>query len=205
MRTEDLRKLHLYQQLNRKRRIWNLRKIIARTKPLKVIIGAGPTTSPGWVHTDKELLDVTSPSDWQALFDLESIDALLAEHILEHLSDRECQIALAECYTYLKTGALFRVAVPDGYRRDPVYVAEASPPKDGHQVLFNVDSLTNVLERAGFTTTPLEYFDVQERFHCYPWNTEDGFIQRCAGYDRQKAFQRGKLYYTSIIVDARKN
>lgn len=125
--------------------------------------------------------------------------------MFEHLSDRECQIALAECYKYLKRGAVLRVAVPDGYRRDPVYVAEASPPKDGHRVLFNIHSLTKVLERAGFTTTPLEYFDVHERFHCHPWNTEDGFIQRCAGHDRQQAFQRGNLYYTSIIVDARKN
>ncbi|HET8782746.1 MAG TPA: methyltransferase domain-containing protein [Pyrinomonadaceae bacterium] len=157
------------------------------------------------MKTDKELLDVTSPGDWQALFDPESIDVLLSEHMLEHLSERECKIALAQCYKYLKPGALFRVAVPDGYRRDPAYVAEASPPKDGHQVLFNVHSLTNVLERAGFETTPLEYFDVHERFHCHPWNTEDGFIRRSAGNDRQEAFRYGDLFYTSIIVDARKN
>ncbi len=60
------------------------------------------------------------------------------------------------------------------------------------------------MERAGFTTTPLEYFDVQEQFHCHPWDTEDGMIQRGAGYDTQQAFQRGGLYYTSMIVDARK-
>lgn len=205
MSPEDLKKLPLYQQLSRKRRVWNLRRVIRRTKPLKVIIGAGQTQSAGWVHTDKELLDVTSPNDWRALFDPESIDVLLSEHMLEHLTDRQCEIALAECHKYLKPGALFRVAVPDGYRRDPAYVEEASPPKDGHQVLYNVHSLTNVLERAGFTTTPLEYFDVHERFHRHPWNTEDGFIQRSAAYDRQEAFQRGNLFYTSIIIDARKH
>lgn len=205
MQPQDLKKSPLYQQLIRKRRVWNLRRIISRTNPLKVIIGAGATEFPGWIQTDRDLLDVTSPQDWEALFDPESIDALLSEHMLEHLSDRECQIALGECYKYLKPGALFRVAVPDGFRRDPAYVAEASPPKDGHQVLFNIHSLTAVLEKAGFSTTPLEYFDAHERFHCRPWNIEDGLIQRSAGYDRQEAFQRGNLFYTSIIVDARKN
>lgn len=205
MQPEDLKKWLPYQRFNRKRRIWNLRRTISKTSPLKVIIGAGPTHFPGWIQTDKELLDVTSPQDWRALFDPESIDALLSEHMLEHLSNRECQIALAECYKHLKPGALFRVAVPDGYRRDPVYLEEASPPKDGHQVLFNIDSLTAVLQSAGFATTPLEYFDVHERFHRQPWDVADGLIQRSAAHDTQEAFRRGDLFYTSIIVDARKN
>ena len=205
MQPADLKKWPIYQHLSRKRRVWNLRRVITRTKPLKVIIGAGPTEFAGWLQTDKELLDVTSPNDWRALFDPESIDSLLSEHMLEHLSEHECQIALAECYKHLKPGALFRVAVPDGFRRDSAYVEEVSPPNDGHQVLFTIDSLTSVLERAGFSTTPLEYFDAQEQFHSRPWNAEDGYIQRSARYDTQKAFQRGNLFYTSIIVDARKN
>ena len=45
---------------------------------------------------------------------------------------------------------------------------------------------------------------MQREFHCYPWSEEDGFIGRSARYDRQERFKRGALYYTSLIVDARK-
>ena len=201
---QSLKQSGLFKELSRKRRIWNLRKQISITKPLRVILGAGPTDFPGWLQTDKEILDVTSPNDWRALFVPASIDSVLCEHLLEHLSEQEARVAVAECYRYLKPGGLFRVAVPDGYRRDPAYVAEASPPNEGHQFLYNVDTLSALLESAGFTTTPLEYFDAQEQFHALPWDEKDGLIQRCARFDTQQSFQRGDLFYTSVIIDARK-
>src|SRR5215213_5457782 len=199
-----LRQSSLYKHLSRKRRVWRLRKLVSNAQPLKVVLGAGPTAFPGWFQTDKEILDVTSPRDWRALFEPDAIDVLLSEHMLEHLSEEDARIALGECYRYLKPGGLFRVAVPDGYRRDAAYVAEASPPNDGHQVLYNVDTLTALLQSVGFTTTPLEYFDAQEQFHAAPWDENDGLIQRCARFDKQQKFQRGGLFYTSVIVDARK-
>jgi predicted SAM-dependent methyltransferase len=199
-----LKQSGLYKQLSRRRRVWNLRKQAVTAKPLKVMLGAGPVHLPGWLETDKELLDVTSPSDWSALFEPESIDSLLSEHMLEHLTEAEARIALTECYRYLKPRGLFRIAVPDGYRRDRRYVAEASPPNDGHQVLYNIDTLTALLQSAGFATTPLEYFDAQEQFHAVPWDEKEGLIRRSARFDTQQDFRRGNLFYTSVIVDARK-
>jgi predicted SAM-dependent methyltransferase len=111
---------------------------------------------------------------------------------------------LAQCYRYLRPGALMRIAVPDGYRRDPGYVAEVSPPKDGHEVLYNIESLTSLLEGVGFVVTPLEYFDSAEKFHACDWDESQGFIMRSVRFDTQKDFRRGELYYTSLIVDARK-
>jgi predicted SAM-dependent methyltransferase len=200
----SIRNSELYKQLSRKRRIWNLRKLASTTRPLKVVLGAGPTRFPGWFQTDKEILDVTLPADWRALFEPGSIDTLLSEHMLEHLSAADAATAINECYRYLKKGGLFRIAVPDGYRRDPDYVKEASPPNDGHQVLYNVDTLTTLLQSAGFATTPLEYFDAEEQFHAVPWDENEGLIQRSARFDTQKSFQRGDLFYTSVIIDARK-
>jgi predicted SAM-dependent methyltransferase len=201
---QSLRQSGLYKELSRRRRVWNLRRQVSAAKPLKVVLGAGSSHFPGWLQTDKELLDVTSPSDWRALFEPDSIDSLLSEHMLEHLSEEEARIALNECFRYLRRGGLFRIAVPDGYRRDPTYVAEASPPNDGHQVLYNIDTLTALLQNAGFTVTPLEYFDAQEQFHAVPWDVKDGLIKRSARFDSQQNFQRGDLFYTSVIVDARK-
>lgn len=194
----------LYKQLMRKRQLWRLRKEISTASPLRVMLGAGPIEAPGWLQTDKEILDVTSPNDWSALFEPGSIDSLLSEHMLEHLSEEEARATLVECHRYLKRGGLFRIAVPDGYRRDLTYVKEVSPPADGHKVLYNIDTLTALLHRTGFATTPLEYFDPQERFHALTWDQNEGMIHRSVRFDAQQQFQRDGLFYTSLIVDARK-
>jgi predicted SAM-dependent methyltransferase len=203
-RPQYLQQSALYKQLSRKRRQWKLRKELSSANPLRVVLGAGPTHFAGWFHTDKELLDVTSLNDWDALFVPESIDSLLSEHMLEHLTADEARIATSLCFRYLKPGGVFRVAVPDGYRRDPVYAAAASSKDEGHQVVYNVDSLSALLQNAGFATTPLEYFDAEEHFHAFAWDGENGLIQRSARFDSQQEFQRGDLFYTSVIVDARK-
>ena len=132
------------------------------------------------------------------------IDRLLAEHILEHLSETEGRIAVGESYRYLKRGGLFRLAVPDGNRRDAAYLAEVSPPRAGHQVLYNVDTFTSLLKSIGFVVMPLEYFDDHEQFHAHPWDECDGYIQRSIRFDTQEEFRRGHMCYTSLIVDARK-
>ncbi len=193
-----------YRDIRHKYEIEKLRRAIASAAPLNVVIGGGQTSFAGWIFTDRDFLDITNPNEWSILFQPNSIDRILCEHVLEHLSEEDCRVALTESYRNLKPGGLMRVAVPDGYRRDPVYVKEASPPKDGHQVLYNVDTLTALLRSAGFTTTPLEYFDAHEQFRAVPWDENDGFIQRSARFDTQQNFRRGNLFYTSLIVDARK-
>ena len=201
---QTLKQTSLYRQLMRKRQQWRLRKVISTASPLRVMLGAGPLQSNGWFQTDKEILDVTSPEDWSVLFAPGSIDALLSEHMLEHLSEEEAQAALLECHRYLKPGGLFRIAVPDGYRRDLTYVREVAPPNDGHKVFYNIDTLTRLLQSVGFSITPLEYFDARERFHAVAWDQNDGMIHRSVRFDSQQEFQRDGLFYTSLIVDARK-
>jgi predicted SAM-dependent methyltransferase len=197
-------RIPFYKELRRKPHLDRLRRQIISSFPLQVVIGGGQTSYEGWTFTDRDFLDITNPQDWSSLFEPNSIDRLLCEHVLEHLSEPECAIALAECYRYLRPGGLMRVAVPDGYRRDPAYVAEASPPNDGHKVFYNIDTLPALLESVGFSVTPLEYFDESEQFHARSWDESDGLVMRSVRFDHQKDFQRGKLYYTSLIVDARK-
>ena len=201
---QPVKRSSLYRQLMRKRLQWRLRKEISTASPLRVMLGAGPIKQQGWFQTDKEILDVTSRDDWSVLFEPSSIDSLLSEHMFEHLTEDEARSALTECYRYLKPNGLFRLAVPDGYRRDLTYVKEVAPPNDGHKVLYNIDTLTALLQSVGFTTTPLEYFDKQERFHAVPWDQNEGMIHRSVRFDSQQAFQRDGLFYTSLIVDARK-
>jgi predicted SAM-dependent methyltransferase len=61
-----------------------------------------------------------------------------------------------------------------------------------------------LLESVGFQATPLEYFDAQETFHSFPWDEADGYIERSLRFDTQEEFKRGNLFYTSLIVDAKK-
>jgi len=195
---------HLWTGLGTGPRRSALRIRIGNARPLKVSLGSGAITAVGWIETDADLLDVTSIQSWSRLFLPESIDRLMAEHLFEHLSDSRCTKALAHCFNYLKPGGLLRIAVPDGHRRDPEYVREVSPPNDGHQLLFTVESLIERLTSIGFRTTPLEYFDEAERFHSHPWDEADGLIRRSVRYDTQERFRKGRLCYTSLIVDARK-
>ena len=195
----------VYKRLMKKRLQSRLRKEVSTASPLKVMLGAGPSQYDGWLQTDKDIFDVTLPEDWSTLFTPNSIDSLLSEHMLEHLSEDEARTTLAECYRYLKPQGLFRLAVPDGNRRDPAYVKEVAPPNDGHKMLYTIDSLTAMLQSVGFATTPLEYFDAQEQFHAVGWDENAGMIRRSIRFDTQQAFQRDGLFYTSLIVDARKH
>lgn len=181
-----------------------LRARLRDSRPRQVVLGAGGTAYPGWISTDREVLDLTAPADWARWFAPGSIDRLLAEHVFEHLTVEQNRQVLRACAHYLRPGGVLRVAVPDGWRDDPVYRAEVAPPKDGHQCLFEVDSLSALLREAGFEVTPLEYFDREGRFHAVPWDPAEGLIQRSARFDRQAAFQRDGRCYTSLIIDARR-
>ncbi|MDX1994892.1 MAG: hypothetical protein SF029_21085 [bacterium] len=202
--TSFLRQIRARQQAEQEKRaqVQNLITAAQNANPLRVILGSGGTTYEGWIPTDVHLLDITNPTDWQRYFKPNTIQRMLAEHVLEHLSEQQNRAGLALCYQYLAPGGIFRIAVPDGNRLDAAYQAEVRPPKDGHQMLFTLEKMTALLEEAGFTVRPLEYFDRDEQFHATSWDSADGHVMRSVRFDRQKDFQRGELYYTSLIVDA---
>jgi predicted SAM-dependent methyltransferase len=170
--------------------------------PLKIIVGAGNARDERWIATDIHVLDICSPKNWARHFEPNCIDCILSEHVLEHLTLEQNHVALAAAFRHLKPGGRFRIAVPDGNRRDEFYRADVAPPADGHQVLFDLKLLTTLLEEAGYTVRPLEYFDDSETFHAVEWSSEDGHVHRSARYDRQENFRRGDLFYTSLVVDA---
>jgi predicted SAM-dependent methyltransferase len=115
--------------------IRTLKQQIRNNHPLNVVIGSGDTSFEGWIKTDVKILDITNPADWQKLFQPQSIQQLLAEHVLEHLTEEQGRVSSKLCYEYLQKGGRYRIAVPDGYRDDEPYHSYIAPPKDGHQVL----------------------------------------------------------------------
>ncbi|WDP89729.1 MAG: hypothetical protein HUN04_08405 [Desulfobacter sp.] len=181
-------------------------KIEGAKDGLKVIIGAAAISYPNWIDTEQRDLNVVDEDNWLAYFRPGDIDNLLAEHVWEHIDPGEQKQATLNCFRFLKPGGVLRIAVPDGYRTDPIYQEEVLPPKDGHTMMFNYHSLSTLLEGCGFRVRLLEYFDETGVFHSYPWRVEDGgMIRRSLRHDTQERFFRfqGKyrMNYTSLIAD----
>ncbi len=173
--------------------------------PLKVIIGAADVSQRGWVRTDIGHLNVLKEKDWARYFDDASIDALLAEHVWEHLTVADGFLAAKNCFKFLKPGGYFRIAVPDGNFPDVKYIDYVKPMGSGpgsgdHKVLYTYKTLGDLLQRCGFKVKLLEYWDEQAEFHSTPWSAEDGLILRSRWNDARNT--KEKINYTSLIVDA---
>ncbi|SKB57363.1 class I SAM-dependent methyltransferase [Dyadobacter psychrophilus] len=178
------------------------------SKPVNMVVGSMYSLYKGWIHSDIETLNLLKESDWQKYFNENSIDKILAEHVWEHLTLEEGQLAFKHCHTYLKQGGFLRVAVPDGFNPSEEYINYVKPGgtgngADDHKLLYNYQIMSRSLESVGFTVKLLEYFDENGQFHKSPWNPEDGMIRRSADHDSRNA--GGKLGYTSLIIDAYKS
>jgi len=174
----------------------------------RIVIGASGIADEGWISTDIEYLNLLKARDWERFFQPDSIDALLAEHVWEHLTPEEGACAAALCFKYIKPGGYLRVAVPDGYHPDPDYIERvriggSGLGADDHKVLYTHKTFSDLFARAGFRCRLLEYFDAQGTFHSENWDEKAGTIVRSQRFDERN--REGKLNYTSIMLDAIKD
>lgn len=119
---------------------------------MKVIIGAGQTKFDGWISTQEDELNLLSLESWNNSYELESIDALLAEHVWEHLTFEEGALAAKHCYQFLKPGGYIRCAVPDKNFRNDWYQqmiqiggpGPADHPAASHKIVYDVTTFVSV-------------------------------------------------------------
>lgn len=183
---------------------------ITPDQPLKIILGAGQQSYDGWIATHQEQLDLRQREDWEASFGERRIDALLCEHVWEHLTEAEGHTAAALCYEFLKPGGYLRCAVPDANFPDESYQAmvqvggPGTPghPAADHKIVYEYRSFADVFARAGFKVDLLEYCDEQGRFHYNQWSSADGPIYRSLLSDHRN--RDGRLGFVSLVLDARK-
>ena len=178
---------------------------LAHREHKRIVIGASSTRNDGWVSTQQEVLNLLEKKSWASFFEPESLDAILAEHVWEHLHPHEAVIAAMTCYAFLKPGGYLRVAVPDGFHPEQSYIDAVRPGGTGagahdHKVLYTFTSFRDVFANAGFDVRLQEYFDEHGQFHCTDWNPSDGMIRRSKRFDSRNSPDR--LAYTSIILDA---
>lgn len=181
-------------------------KRLAKQKPCKIVVGASGVFQPGWIPTNVEFLNLLKPEDWESYFSNNSIDAILAEHVWEHLTREEGIRAAKICFQYLRPGGYLMVAVPDGLHPDSHYIDWVKPnggePGANHKILYTYKTFKEIFELTGFSVDLLEYFDEKGEFHFKEWNPNDGMIYRSKRFDKRNT--EGKLNYTSIILYARK-
>lgn len=177
---------------------------------MKIILGAGGTSCEGWLSTQEDDLNLLDIKDFENRFQENSVDAMLAEHVWEHMTEQEGIQAAKNCFTFLKSGGYIRCAVPDKNFRNEWYqnmvqIGGPGPidhPAYTHKMLYDYKTLEAVFEKAGFEVEILEYCDEQGNFHYKYWNESDGKIGRSFRYDTRNSLS--KLGMVSIIIDAKK-
>jgi predicted SAM-dependent methyltransferase len=198
----------VYRHLRHGRRIAEQKRAlrsIAGSQGRKIVIGSSGTAPEGWVSTDREVIDLLQEESWFHYFEPASLDAILAEHVWEHLSPEDAVRSAKTCYRFLKPGGYLRAAVPDGLNPDPAYIEQVRPGGTGpgaadHRVLYDHASFCKVFALAGFSVRLYEYYDRSGSFRFSEWNPADGMIRRSMRFDERNSAQR--LAYTSIVIDA---
>lgn len=182
--------------------LWN--RWIKKEKKIKINIGASETKFEGWFQTEQYFLDVSKRSDFVKLFSERKMNFILAEHVLEHISNNDLAIMLKHFIEFTDDDINIRIAVPDGFHNDKEYIEDVKPGgkgagADDHKNLFTYRSLSKLFEDAGFKAHPVEYWDEQGAFHQGYTNDNKGHIRRSFINDSRNA--SGKPVYTSLIID----
>lgn len=182
-------------------------KFLVRKRPLRIVVGASGVYQQGWIPTDIEHLNILKLDRWRRYFGESSIDAILAEHVFEHLTIEEGIIAARNCYKFLKPNGYMRVAVPDGFHPSADYINQVRPGGVGvgsgdHKILYNYKTLSGIFENNNYRVDLLEYFNEEGVFCSMEWDPGMGMITRSRIYDERNI--NGELNYTSIIIDVRK-
>jgi predicted SAM-dependent methyltransferase len=174
---------------------------------INLIVGAGPFKFKGWFSTDIATLDVTNESHFKKYFKRKKINKVLAEHVLEHLTNEELELMVKHLYKYSDDDINIRIAVPDGFHKEENYINTVKPGGTGegaedHKNLFNYKTLSSLFENQDFVSYPKEYWDEEGEFHTTYTNDDFGKIRRSfINDDRNK----DKVpHYTSLIVDFKK-
>ena len=174
------------------------------TKEIKINVGAGGTKYENWFSTDIDTLDVTNEKDFKKYFSKKKIKNILAEHVLEHLTDKDLNLMVLNFLKYSDDNINIRIAVPDGFHSNIDYINRVKPGGTGegaydHKHLFNYKILSKLFEKQGFKAELVEYWDEEGNFHSKYKNDEKGFIIR--SFINDKRNKDGNPQYTSLIID----
>jgi len=154
----------------------------ARAAPLKLNLGCGSLSLPGWVNID--LVGLPVDLRWNLSRKLpfadNSIDAIFHEHVQEHIDAYQGYFLTKECFRVLKPGGIYRVVMPDANKYIRSYM-------DPHHAFLR--------EWRGLPFTPMmslveEFYGFNHR-SIYDYETLDLYM-RMAGFSRVEPSEMGK-------------
>ena len=145
-------------------------------------IGGGTHQLAGWLKTDlnPDLTTVYMNATKRFPFPDGAFSYVVAEHIIEHISDKDALNMLRECHRVLKNGGVVRISTPDielthqlmhrpltpaleryvswsnstfagtGNSDSAIHVVNRLQHEWGHQFLYDADTLAACLRQCGF-------------------------------------------------------
>lgn len=133
---------------------------------MKLHLGCGKRHIPGFVHIDAvdyPHIDHVASIDNLSFIQNGSVDLIYNCHVLEHFKRRDVERVLREWHRVLKPGGVLRISVPDFAKLCEVYqrygkidliIGALFGRQDYlyniHYNVFDLPSLTDVLQRSGF-------------------------------------------------------
>ena len=195
---------------------YSFRRILIRIpiffdRPINIILGAALTYQKGWYSTNEQWLDITKESDWLNVFKNKVlIKNIVVEHVLEHLTYSELNLTLVNIYKHMLPGARLRIAVPDGYNPNKIYIKNVGingigPDASDHKQLLNFDILSKTLLKHRFEVELLEGYFSNGDLTIKGYDPLDGYIKRSRSNQANMKnidswdFQDAE---TSLIIDA---
>ncbi|HEX2164477.1 MAG TPA: hypothetical protein VHM02_11050 [Thermoanaerobaculia bacterium] len=178
---------------------------LADGRPLRLHVGAGRERLEGWVNLDLlDLPGVDVVADVTQGLDFTGVEAVYAEHFLEHLRADQGIDFLAECHRCMAPGGLLRLSTPNldwvwltHYHPDaPAEVKEREALLTnrafhgwGHRFLWNRELLAAALDACGF-----------ERLAWCAWGESEHALFQ--GIERHERYGDDPAIPHVLIVDA---
>jgi predicted SAM-dependent methyltransferase len=157
---------------------------------MKLNLGCGTRKIHGFINIDSRL--ECGPD---AVIDIRYVNTLYknkatliyACHVLEHFSRNEIQKILANWYDCLRPGGTIRLSVPDFDKIVRVYTMNGDLSQlygylyggqknefDYHKIVFNLDTLSNLLKSVGFIN--INKYDWRTTEHAYVDDYSQAYI-----------------------------
>ncbi len=179
-----------------------IKKQVKQQTKIKIILGSGTTEYDGWIATDLPHFNILKKKDWACFFRPNTIDNILAEHVLEHLTEQQVDEVLLLAYIFLKPNGVFRIAVPDKNHPNPEYIEYVRPGGSGlgaedHKSFWDYKTFKKLAENHGFKVDLLEYADENKQIITSNYTDENGIISRSLS----KTFKSDIKDFSSLIVD----
>lgn len=108
-------------------------------------LGCGGNILDGWENHDADV-DISRPLPWAN----ESVDFILAEHVVEHIAPAEALSFLREARRILKPDGVLRLCIPVLDRLTNEH-AEDIIRNHGHRAAYNTDLVLRFLMISGFS------------------------------------------------------